>query len=272
MTDHAIAPQRRGGIGPAIGGVGRAIWESYRRGGKAITLVPALLAIAAIPEFAQHVAEIHLGMFASSDAFHAHGNDPLRWAFGYAKVAGFLIAILMTARYWAVGSIKQALLIRPMTLLRLVAAIAVSGILAWPFSWLGQQGVPMAVNLPFQAVSLIIQAGITIYMIGALLEDRSISPRRAFTSLLPASLIVTLLLVVTFAPAQGLHLANHKLAMGRPTAIVWALMTFDALWIGFFAGLVGSALFVGYRTGLSWRGWTVHPAELAKQTTSNPDH
>ena len=265
MTNHAITPLRRGGIGAAIGGVGRAIWESYRRGCKAMTLIPALLAIAAIPEFAQHVAEIHLGMFASSDAFHAHGNDLLRWAFGYPKVAGFLIAILMTARYWAVGSVKRALLIPPMTLLRLVAAIVISGILAWPFSWLGRQGLLIAANLPLQAVSLIIQAGITIYMIGALLEDRSISPRRAFTSLLPASLILTLLLVVTFAPAQGIHLANHKLAIDRPLAIVWALMTFDALWIGFFAALVGSALFVGYRTGLTWRGWTVHPAELAKQ-------
>ncbi|MBW8841790.1 MAG: hypothetical protein JF608_08275 [Sphingomonadales bacterium] len=241
MTDHAIAPQRRGGIGAAIAAIGRTIWESYRRGGKAITIIPALLAIAVIPEFAQHAAEIHLGMFTNGDAFRAHGNDPLRWAFGYVKVAGFLIAILMTARFWAVGSVKRALMIPPMTLLRLIAAIVVSGILAWPFSWLGRQGLPIAVNLPFQAVSLVIQIG----------------------TLLPAALIVTLLVVLTFAPAQGIHLANHKLAFGRPAAVVWALMTFDALWIGFFAALVGSALFVGYRTGLTWRGWTVHPAELA---------
>lgn len=263
MTDHTITQPRRRGVSAAIGGVGRAIWETYRRGGKAITLIPALLAIAAIPEFAQHVAEIHLGMFAGGDAFRAHGNDPLRWAFGYVKVAGFLIAILTTARFWAVGSIKRALLIPPATLLRLVAALVVSGMLAWPFSWLGRQGLPMAVNVPLQAVSLVIQVGITVYMVGALLEDRSISPRRAFTSLLPASLVVTPLVALTYAPAQAIHSANHKLAFGRPIAVVWALMTFDALWIGFFAALVGSALFVGYRTGLTWRGWTVRPAELA---------
>jgi hypothetical protein len=39
--------------------------------------------------------------------------------------------------------------------------------------------------------------------------------------------------------------------------------TFYALWIGFFAALLGSALFVGYGTGLARRGWTLHPAELA---------
>lgn len=263
MTDHAIAPLRRGGIGGAIAGVGRAIWESYRRGGKAIATIPAVLAIAVIPEFAQHIAEIHLGMFANSGAFHAHGNDPLRWAFGYVKVAGFLIAILMTARFWAVGSVKRALLIRPATLLRLVATFVVSGLLAWPFNWLDRQGLPMAVNLPLQAVSRVIQIGITIYMIGILLEDRSISLRRAFTSLLPTVLIIALLVTLTYAPAQAIHLANHKLALGRPAVVVWALMTFDALWIGFFAALVGSALFVGYRTGLTWRGWTMHPAQLA---------
>lgn len=266
-----IAQQRRGGIGAAITAIGRSIWETYRRGGKAITTIPAVLAIAVIPEFAQHIAEINLGMFASSDAFHAHGNDPLRWAFGYVKVAGFLIAILMTARFWAVGSIKRALLIPPATLLRLGAALVVSGILAWPFSWLGRQGLPMGVNLSFQAASLIIQLGITIYMIGILLEDRSISLSRAFTSLLPAVLIVALLVTSTYAPAQAIHLANHKLALGRPTAVVWAFMTFDALWIGFFAALVGSALFVGYRTGLTWRGWTVHPVELADGGTNLPE-
>jgi hypothetical protein len=272
MTDRAIASQRRGGIGAAIAAIGRTIWESYRRGGKAITIIPALLAIAVIPEFAQHIAEIHLGMFAGGDAFHAHGNDPLRWAFGYVKIAGFLIAILMTARFWAVGSVRRALMIPPMTLLRLVAALAVSGALAWPFSWLGKQGLPMVVNLPLQAASLVIQAGITIYMIGALLGDRSIGPRRAFSNLLPASLVVALLLALTFAPAQAIHMANHKLALGRPTAIVWALMTFDALWIGFFAALVGSALFVGYRTGLTWRGWTVHPAALVDGRANPSDH
>jgi len=265
MTDAIAAPQRRIGIVGIIAAIGRAIWDSYRRGAKAITAAPALLAIAIVPEFAQHVAEIHLGMFVSGDAFHAHGNDPLRWAFGYPKVAGFLITILMVARFWAVGSVKRALLVPPGALLRLVAAIIVSGALAWPFSWLGGQGLPMAVNMPNQAVSLVIQAGITIYMIGALLEDRSITPRRAFTALLPASLIVTLLLVLAFAPAQGVHLANHKLAIGRPTVIVWALMIFDSLWVGFFAALTGSALFVGYRTGLTWRGWTVHPADLAER-------
>jgi hypothetical protein len=37
--------------------------------------------------------------------------------------------------------------------------------------------------------------------------------------------------------------------------MVWALMAFDALWVGLFAALVGTALFVGARAPLTWRGW-----------------
>lgn len=88
------------------------------------------------------------------------------------------------------------------------------------------------------------------------------TPRRAMTTLLPAAGVLVLLLVVAFAPAQALHMANHKLALGRPEWVVWLLMTFDALWVGLFAGLVGSAMYVGGRTGLTWRGWTVRPRDL----------
>ena len=82
------------------------------------------------------------------------------------------------------------------------------------------------------------------------------------TSLLPAAVVISLLATLAFAPSQALHMANHKLALGQPLPIVWALMTFDALLVGLFAALVGSALFVGVRTGLTWRGWTVHPSQM----------
>lgn len=265
MNDLAMRMPLGGRLIGSVRDVARAVWECYRHGWKALIAVPVLAAIAAIPEFAQHVVEIQIGMFGSSAAFHAHGNDHLRWAFGIPKLIGFLAAILLIARYWALGSVRRAVLVPPMTLLRVVVTIGAAFLLAWPFDWLGKQGLPMAVNLPLQAVSLFIQAGVTIYLVGALLQDPAITLRRAYTSLLPAAVVMTLLLVVTFAPAQGVHLANHRLASGQPLALVWALMTFDALWIGFFAALVGSALFVGYRTGLTWRGWTVRPADLATE-------
>lgn len=257
-----IQPEERRGVLRAARDLGRALLETYRRGGRMIRLAPAILAIAVVPEFVQHIAEIHLGMFNSLAAFHAHANDPLRWGFGYAKVAGFVIAILATARFWAVGSVRRALLPGPMTLAKVAAAIVIGFALAWPFDWLGRQGFAAPVSVLLSVVSGIIQAGVMIYLIGALLEDAAITPRRAFTTLLPAALVLTLLVAAAFLPAQALHMANHKLALGQPAALVWALMVFDALWVGLFTALVGSALFVGCRTGLTWRGWTIRPGDL----------
>jgi hypothetical protein len=243
--------------------MGRAIVETYRLGGRAVKVAPPVLAIAVVPEFLQHIAEIHLGMFVSIEQFRALANDPLRWGFGYAKVAGFVIAILAVARFWSVGSMRRTLRVPPMTIVRVVAGLVVGLAAAWPFMWLGKQGLSPAINVPLQIVSTVIQGGFWIYVVGALIEDPLVTPRRAMTSLLPAAIVLSVLAAVAFGPAQALHMANHKLAMGQPLAIVWALMAFDALWVGLFAALVGSALFVGVKTGLTWKGWTVHPRDLS---------
>ena len=81
----------------------RAVIDTYRLGFSAWRAVPGFIAISAIPEFAQHIVEIRLGMFASRDAAHALANDPLRWEFGYAKLAGLVIAMILIGRYWALG-------------------------------------------------------------------------------------------------------------------------------------------------------------------------
>ena len=260
MIDDAAT--RRAGIGGALRGIGRAVFETYRSGGRMMIAAPAIMAIAIVPEFVQHIAEIHLGMFESIERFRMLAGDPLRWGFGYVKVAGFVIAILAAARFRAVGSIRRTLMVRPRTLLRVVAGLILGFAVAWPFTWLDAQGISPAVNIPLQIVSAVIQGGFLIYVVGALLEEASVTPKRAMTSLLPAAVVVSLLAALAFAPSQALHMANHKLALGQPLPIVWTLMTFDALWVGLFAALVGAALFVGVRTGLTWRGWTVHPSQI----------
>ncbi len=259
MTD---GHKERGEALAALQDVGRAAYETYRFGGNIVLAAPLLLLIAVLPEFIQHAAEIHLGMFDSMSRFRALSASPLRWSFGYLKVAGFTIAILATARFWAVGSIRRTLLVPPKALARATAGLLIGFAVASPFAWLRTQGLSPAINVPLQLFSAVIQGGFLVYVVGALLEEPAVTPKRAMTSLLPTSVVLTLLVILAFAPSQALHMANHKLALGQPAAIVWVLMIFDALWIGLFAGLIGSALFVGVRTGLTWRGWTVSPDAL----------
>lgn len=107
-----------------------------------------------------------------------------------------------------------------------------------------------------------------MYLVGALLDDRTTSLRRSFGKRLPTALLITLLAALAFVPAQALHMYNHMLALGQPPLIVWALMVFDSLWVGLLTALLGSALFVGYRAGPSWRGWTAQPGTSIDQSGS----
>lgn len=252
---EAVTTKEEGGFMRAARRIGGTIADTYRHGGRAVVAAPLLLAIAVVPEGAQHVAEIRLGMFDSVDAFRALANDPTRWAFGYFKVAGFVIAILAVARFWAVGSIRRALLVPPRDLLRLVVALGLTVAASLPFEWAGRQGLPTALNFALQAVSAVIQTGLLLYVAAALFGDRDVTLRTAFTERWPSALVMTLAAAAAFIPAQALHMANHKLAMAQAAPVVWMLMAWDALWVGLLAALVGSALYAGYGCGLTWRGW-----------------
>ena len=129
MTPYVA--NQRGSIVLALRSLGGKLFDSFRLGGLMVRRAPLVLAVAAIPELAQHVVEIQLGMFDSLDMFHAHGTDAIRMAFGYVKVAGFVIAILASARFWWAGSVRAALLPPPRDLLRIVWAIGVSIAAQW---------------------------------------------------------------------------------------------------------------------------------------------
>ena len=77
-----------------------AIGDYLTRSVSLFWIGPAVVALVVVPEFAQHVAEIHIGMFDSAAAAKLAGNDPLRWAFGYAKIAGLVLTFIASARFW----------------------------------------------------------------------------------------------------------------------------------------------------------------------------
>ena len=276
MTTVAIDnPQPAGPVGPvrrAVAGTLRRIIETYRRRGRTLVLAPALVAVAVVPEFAQHVAEIRLGMFDSMEAFRSLANDPTRWAFGYAKVAGFLVPILAVARFWAVDGEWRRLL-RPGWLPagRMILSIVLAQASALLFGMARGHGTIADAGL--DALSLLIQIVLSVYLVGALLGDRTATLRWSMGQGWPRALFVTLLLALTFASCQALHMAIHKIAIGSPDAIVWAMMMiWDSLFVGLFAALVGSAIVVGYRYGPTWRGWAATPVDhgIDRLTRSSP--
>lgn len=253
MSSITMEKPRRGGLAASVvGGTGRRLLAAYRLGGRTLAAAPAIVALAVVPELVQHVVEIRLGMFESAAMFHGHGTDALRMGFGYAKVAGFTLAFLATARFWAVGGALARTVRLPLRDLgRLALAITLGVAQSFVFRGLAGHGA----DAVLAALSLIFQAALSVYMVGAVLGDDRATLRWTLTAAWPRALFMTLLLAAAFAPCQMLHIANHKLAIGAAEPAVWALMLFDGVFVGLFAALVGSASFVGYWYGPSWRGW-----------------
>jgi hypothetical protein len=251
----APSPTAGSRVGNALRRIARDVRAIYRQGGRAAVAVPVLTAIAVLPEAAQHVVEINLGMFDSREAFRALANDPMRWAFGYAKLAGFWIAILGFARLQATGSLRRVPRVPPAMLMRVAIGIALGFAIGATLERMDTAIGSPVISILLAALSFAIQAGLFLYIAAALIEDRAMTLRQSFTRCFPAAVLLILYAAIAFVPAQALHMANHRLALGQPPAMVWALMAFDALWVGLFAALVGTALVVGARAPLTWRGW-----------------
>ena len=228
----------------------RATWRYvkllYSRGFALFLLAPVIIAIVAIPEFLQHIAEIRLGMFDSIEHARALANDPQRWAFGYAKVGGMTIAIFAAARFWGardhggswwrLGNIAWWPLVVGLALFVLPPALfdwARPWLPAWAY-WTGY--VAASLGTPPLIFSIL----------AALVGDRRVGPRGSFWldgRWLPLLLI---LLIAAYAPGMAVHYGLHRLAMGAPAALVWLLMAADALVVGLMASLIGAAFSLAY--------------------------
>ena len=224
----------------------RLIVDLYPRGISMLWLAPAVLALVVVPEFLQHVAEINLGMFDSRDSARAVGGDPLRWAFGYAKIAGLVLTFLAAARFWWVrGRDERWWDVRTIAWGRFLLGLLLFGGLPL----LGELIEPLAGTTAKDVATWLLTFAalpFALLMLAGLFGDRQPTLRQMFIRGWPALLILCVLLPLAFAPAQILHGYNHRWAFGAEPVLVWTLMIFDSLVVGLLAGLTGTALYLGY--------------------------
>jgi hypothetical protein len=233
---------------------GRALIELYPKGVSMLWLAPAVLALVVIPEFAQHVVEVQLGMFDNVEAARSIQNDPTRWAFGYVKVAGLVLVFLAAARFWwsrEHGSRWWD--VRDLAWSRLaLGALIVFGVGSLP-ELLGGQIDERTVKIVGIAWMVLTLPGLFILLAG-LFGDKVTPIAAMWRQGWPWLLVTALLLVAAFAPASWLHAMNHRWAMGAGPVILWGLMIWDALLVGLLAGLVGTALHLGYAAFAAGQG------------------
>lgn len=223
-----------------------AIGEYFTRAVSLFRVGPIVVALAIVPEFLQHIAEIHLGMFDSLDAARAVANDPLRWGFGYAKIAGLVLTFFASARFWwgrkhggRWYDLRQVGWGRLILGLVLFMAIGSVGELFPPLT--GHKA-PIIVGIAATLLSL----PFLFVLLAGLFGDRATPLRTLIVKSWPWVLLLALLLPLGVAPMMWLHKQNHLWALGAPDAAIWALMIFDALVVGLLASFVGAGQFVAY--------------------------
>lgn len=205
---------------------------------------PWIPALVVLPELAQHVAEIHIGMFGGLEQARALSADPRRMVFGYAKIAGLVLAMLATIRLAGVRARGDRFWRgrwRPWRALAALAVFLLLPLLAEPLRPLS----PAAASGAGFVLSIVVLPVAYIF-VAALAGEPDLAVRRAYTAGWFNLIAFVILCVVAFAPAMGLHQLTHRLALGAPAAMVWGLMIADALIVGLLAALVGNAFWQGY--------------------------
>jgi hypothetical protein len=210
-----------------------------------VRYAPWLLLPILLTEGAQHVAEIQLGMFASRDTFTALANDPTRWAFGYAKIAGLFVSLLLAARVVALGSAARAIRPRLKPLFMVIGLVLLTS--AIDLASKSEAARAVAPVAALQAGNLILQIPLTVALLAALFEDDWASLRSARWRVLGAVMLSGLLAAIAFVPMQLVHGLNHRWALGAPDAALWGLMAFDTLWTAAIALMTGTGMAIGWR-------------------------
>ena len=229
--------------------LGAGLKTTFVGGTRLFLLAPLIPLIAIVPEFLQHIVEIKLGMFVSTDAFRALAMDPTRWTFGYAKVAGLILAMFAAARYWG-GARERWWDLRTIAWRPFLIALAWNSALTIAMFVIGNR-LSATVKPAFDAVMTITSLPMLVWLVGPLLGDATMTLRRAYTRGWGRLLLMALLAVAAFWPASQLHQWDHRWAMGAAPTMVWVMMAWDAVVVGLIACWTGAALGAGYRGGNS---------------------
>lgn len=213
-------------------------------------LAPWIPLIAVLPEFAQHVAEVNLGMFESREAGIALSNDPTRWTFGYVKVAGLMVAMLLIIRFW--GAREQdiawwspyGIAWKVLGLAFLANAVA-TGVIAGIEHLL--IGADEAIATVVTAAQTIATLPLLVWLVAGLVGDRDATLASIYRSGWWASLRIAAFGAIVFVPLEYLHGLNHDWAFGAGQVLLWTLMVFDSLVVGLISVGLGTAIHHGYR-------------------------
>jgi hypothetical protein len=230
----------------AVSGLFRLWLGVIRDAARLFWLAPLIPLIAILPEFVQHVWEVNAGMFASKAAFNALAMDPMRWQFGYFKIAGLVLAMLAAARFWAARRSGQRFFDPQAVAWKAFGLALLINIIVTGLTYLAGQAVPAQFKQATDLALVVVTLPLLPLLVAPLLGISDFTLRRAYTAGWWIALRTAVVVAAWYASLQWLHGFDHKLAMGQPDALVWALMVWDSLVVGLMACVMGTGLHHGF--------------------------
>ena len=246
------------------------IKDIYRSAWAFSLACPLLFLIPVAAEMAQHIAELHIGLYDSFDAAQAVERDPLRLGIGALKVAALSLPGYWFIRYlangWS-GAAARALEPRGLALWGVLFAMntalqlytlfgaPVGQVLELPGpvgAWFGT-GLALAWFL----AGLWLAAWFVAWPLG----NMAIGPLRSVRLMSGHAWRTALYMAAGILPMMAVHYALGLGAIGRPFAVALAMQVVDAALVGWLALTLNAPLWFAAKRAAEAKGVSLLPVE-----------
>ena len=212
---------------------------------RAMKALPWLFAAIVLWEFAQHVVEVRIGMFASKDAARAVGDHGARMAFGWIKMISIYVGMFFVIRHFA-GQRDGRRLDPNGQAAKRFAPYLVYSLIAFAAIFYARQLVaePQVDTLRTSVglAQMLIEPLIMIWVVAAATDGRIGGPIGSIRQTGLLYLLALPLFLLIRAPVSLLHAALNDWAMGTEGAQLWSLLAIDSLVVGVIVAIVPAAM------------------------------
>jgi hypothetical protein len=229
------------------------IKAAYRESAKVAIARPLLFALPLVAEFTQHVIEYRIGMFQSMARMSAVADHPARMGFGQVKILSLVLisywvvrqlANMDGARLRVLGDARSLYLFAGVILWSVATAIPqqFGGSLLAPF--VPNPAVLAIIGLLFFVFTTVVDMYLTVWKVGAALGNARLGIPASFRIMSGNFWWSLGYFFVMFLPLIILHYVLNGLAVGRPEALLWPILTFDSLVVGYLGIVLVTTIYV----------------------------
>lgn len=244
------------------------IKENYRSAWTFSAACPLLFLVPPLFEFAQHVAEVRIGMYDGPDAAQAVAMAPLRLDLGFLKTLALLLPGYWYVRYLSFNhdpSAARKLDLRALGLWFVIFAIssAFTALALFGPELDALTGLDRTKALFARGTLSLIQLSTEMYLSAWIvawpLGKSEIGPLTSFGIMTGHFWRAMLYFLAGFLPLTAIHYALGIGAIGRPTWLIWLMLTADAAVVGGLALTLAGATYFAARHAARAKGVSLLP-------------